>query len=206
MKIRMIDADSKEVFGNLVLKKLSAWHKLQGHEVDLQIGIPDTAPLEEYDKTYISVVFFQNKEKALNYASQVKNIHIGGSGFDYNVRLDHDIEHIMPDYDLYGYDISIGFTSRGCIRNCKWCIVHEKEGMIHDHAPIEEFLDPRHNKVILIDNNFQSSPKWRENLQFLIDHKIKVNFNQGLDARLVTEEFAQMLAESKCYDWKFNTR
>ena len=206
MSILLVDADSKNGFPNLALMKLSAYYKQQGHDIDLIKGIPETAPLKRYDKVFISCVFFQNREKVLDYASQFDDVVIGGSGFDYGIRLDDDIEHIMPDYSLYDVDFSMGFTSRGCIRNCGFCIVPQKEGMIRDNAPITEFLHPDHKKVILLDNNFQASPEWHENISFIQEHDLKVNFNQGIDCRIVTEEFAHALANTKFYDWHFKTR
>jgi len=206
MRVLLVDADSKEGFPNLALMKLSAWYKQEGCEVALIKGIPTTAPLNSYDKVYISCIFFQNKEQVLDYASQLEHCEVGGSGFDYNVRLDEDIEHIMPDYSLYDVDFSMGFTSRGCIRNCGFCIVPEKEGFIRDHAPISEFHDPTHNKIILLDNNFQASPNWKKNLLYIQDKDLKVNFNQGLDLRLMNDEFAQFLKNTKYYDWTFKYR
>lgn len=100
----------------------------------------------------------------------------------------------------------MGFTSRGCIRNCGFCIVPEKEGFIKDNAPIHEFLHPEHKKVVLLDNNFQASPKWRDNLDFLIEQDLKVNFNQGLDIRLLNLEFAEKLEQTKYYSWTFKRR
>jgi len=203
MKILLVDADSHNGFPNLVLMKLSAHYKQQKHSVDLIRGIPTTAPLENYDKVMISVIFPQNRNQVLDYASQFDNVQIGGSGYDYNIVLDTDIEHIMPDYSLYDLDYSLGFTSRGCIRNCGFCVVPEKEGMIRDNAPITEFLHPDHKRLLLLDNNFGASPRWKENLDFLIDTGIKVNFNQGLDIRLVTKEFAEYLAQVKYYNRTF---
>lgn len=205
-KILLVDADSKNGFPNLALMKLSAHHKNNGDHVDLIKGIPSTAPLRPYDKTFISCIFPQNKAAVIDYASQIKNSIIGGSGLDYSIRLDDDIEHILPDYSLYGVNFSMGFTSRGCIRKCEFCIVPEKEGPIHDHAPITEFLHPDHDKVILLDNNFQASPKWRENVEFLLANDLKVNFNQGLDIRLINEAFAAYLAELKTYSWHFKNK
>lgn len=206
MKILLVDADSKKGFPNLALMKLSAWHKSQGHNIELIKGIPTTAPLTEYDKALISCIFPQNRERVLDYASQLDNVQIGGSGFDYTIVLDDDIEHIMPDYSLYDIDFSLGFTSRGCIRNCGFCIVSEKEGFIRDNAPISEFLHPDHKKVVLLDNNFQASPRWRENLEYIIEHDLKVNFNQGLDIRILTREFAEAVAQVKYYSWTFKRR
>lgn len=206
MRILLADADSKEGFPNLALMKISAWHKNQGDHIELIKGIPDTQPLNHYDKTYISCIFFQNRERVLDYASQLDNVVLGGSGIDLNMILDYDIEHIMPDYDLYGVDFSLGFTSRGCIRNCGFCVVPEKEGIIRHNASIVEFLHPDHEKVILLDNNFLASPRWREHLQYLIHHGIKVNFNQGLDIRLLNDEMAELLSHTKYYNWNFKIR
>lgn len=207
-RILMVDADSKNDFPNLALMKISAWRKSLGDRVDLMKGIPSSTLLVEYDHVYISCIFYQNRNAVLDYASHFPKdqVSIGGSGIDLKLRLDNDIEHIMPDYEIYGLDYSLGYTSRGCIRKCKWCVVPEKEGSIHDHASISEFLDPNHDSVILLDNNFQSSPNWRENLDFLIANKIKVNFNQGLDVRLLTKEFVDYLSELKFYDWHFKKK
>lgn len=78
--------------------------------------------------------------------------------------------------------------------------------MIRDNAPISEFHDLQHDKVILLDNNFGASPRWRENIVYLKEHGLKVNFNQGLDIRILTEEFARALADLKYYNWTFKAR
>jgi hypothetical protein len=211
MRILVVDADSKKDFANLAIMKISAHHKKKGDSVDLIKGIPTTAPLNFYDRVYLSCIFFQNQQKARDYLGQFPkktDVMFGGSGFlpDFNVRFGSGIEHIMPDYDLYPVNYSMGFTSRGCTRNCKWCVVPKKEGKIKDHSPISEFHDPRHKNIILLDNNFQASPKWRDNIQYIIDHDLKVNYNQGLDARLLTDEFAELLAKTKFYSWNWKTR
>ena len=204
--ILLVDTDSKEGFPNLALMKISAWYKQKGYTTDLIRGIPEAPPLFDYAMVYISCVFAENKERVLEYASwfESDNIMIGGSGIDYTMKLEYDIEHIMPDYELYGYDFSIGFTSRGCIRNCDFCIVPEKEGMIQDHAHIKEFHHPEHTKVMLLDNNFQASPRWKENSSYILDNRLKANFGSGFDFRLLDEEFANILAQMKYYDrwWK----
>lgn len=186
-RILLIDADLKGP--NLALMKISAWHKKQGHIVYLNAGC-------DPDLVYISCVFSQNKSKALGLAKFYQTfakVKVGGTAMR-NGPLPHEIEHIMPDYDLYGLDYSMGFTSRGCIRKCPWCVVWKNEGMIRDHTSIDEFWCRSHKKVVLLDNNFLASPRWRENIQFLIDRDLQVDFNQGLDIRLVTKEFAEMLS------------
>ena len=207
----LIDVDSKTGFSNLALMKLSAYLRKTNNEnieIDLFKGIPTTKPLINYDKVYVSVIYYQNRKAVEQFVKQYYDheIEVGGSGWDYEVKLPDAVEHIMPDYSLYEYDYSIGFTSRGCVRKCKFCIVPKKEGMIRDNAPITEFLHPDHDKVILLDNNYLASPKWRANFEFLRDHSLKVNFNQGLDVRLLTREKARLLAEVNFQSWKFNNR
>jgi hypothetical protein len=207
MRILLIDADSANGFPNLALMKLSAWRKAKGDAVDLICGIPESPPLLDYDLGYASCVFFQNRDRLLNYVSQLSfRVLMGGSGYSMTTRLIEEIEHLKPDYELYPIDFSLGFTSRGCIRHCGFCIVPKKEGMIADHAPLSEFHDLKHDKVILLDNNFGASPRWRENVAYLKEHGLKVNFNQGLDIRLMTEEFARALADLKYYNWTFKAR
>lgn len=206
MRVLVVDADSKAGFPNLALMKISAWHKAQGDTVELIKGIPEAPPLTGYDKNYISVIFYQNAQRANTYARMLEGeVDIGGIGDSYK-KLPDEIEHIMPDYSLYGVDFSMGYTSRGCIRKCKWCVVPKKEGGIRDNAPITEFLHPNHNRLLLLDNNFQASPKWNDNLHYLIINNIKVNFNQGLDIRLVNKEFADLLSRVHYYSWLFKTR
>lgn len=206
IQVLLVDADSHNGFPNLALMKLSAYHKNEGHLVDFIKGLPQAPPLFLYDKSYISCIFFQNREKVLQYAMMLPNCIVGGSGWNLENKLPEEIEHIRPDYSLYDLDYSIGFTSRGCIRNCGFCIVPRKEGKIRNHAPISEFHDPEHKKVMLLDNNFQASPKWRENMEYIIEHDLKVNFNQGLDIRLLTNEFVQKLAQVKYQNWKFTRK
>jgi hypothetical protein len=206
-----IDSKSGEPFGNLALMKLSAWLKKThgvNTEIDLIQGIPTTAPLIPYDKVFVSCLYFQNKPEVEEYVSQFSKseIEVGGSGWDIHEKLAYQIEHVRPDYSLYNLDRSMGFTSRGCIRKCKSCVVPFKEGRICDHAPISEFLHPEHDKVILLDNNFLASPKWKENLEFIIAHDLKVSFNQGLDIRLLRRKHVRLLEKVDFQSWKFTNR
>jgi len=209
MKVLLIQADGK--MPNLALMKISAWHKKMGDKVYLKRGLDPTLPLEcsNPDIVYISVIFSWNKKKALTLADMLKKkgikVLIGGYAIS-NDKLPYEIEHIMPDYDLYGIDYSMGYTSRGCIRKCPWCIVWRKEGYIREHAELKEFLHPRHRKVILLDNNLLAAPNGRKVLIELIARRLMVNFNQGLDIRLVNRENAKLLSKIRYYDWRFKNR
>lgn len=202
-RILLIDADSKKDFPNLALMKISAHMKNYNYDVDLLKGIPENDILEEYDRVYISCIFYQNKDQVLHLAKQFDNVEIGGTGVRLDLELPDTIEHIMPDYSLYDIDYSIGFTSRGCVRDCSWCVVSEKEGRIRDHADITEFHHPDHKKIILLDNNILSAPSHRDTFEYLIDNKLRVNFNSGFDIRLINEDNALLIKDTKIRDWRF---
>lgn len=200
MKVLLIDGDETG-FPNLALMKWSTYHKGKDNEVGL-LGNPK-APLDP-DEVYISCVFPWNAPYILGLGKMFNcPVHIGGSGVGFEPTLPEEVEHIMPDYSLYDIQYSMGFTSRGCNRNCPWCIVPKKEGSIKDHAPIDEFYVPKWRKIRLLDNNFLQSPKWYQNLREIIARKIRVDFNQGLDIRLVDQENARWLAKCRYSDTDF---
>ena len=208
MKVLLVDVDSK--MPNLALMKLSAHHKARGDEVGLLRHRIEEVPLDYFDKAYISCIFSKNAKCAerikigLNAIKGLGSnaVEIGGYGVN-GIKLPDEIEHTMPDYDLYDCDFSMGFTSRGCIRNCPFCHVPKLEGGIRDHASIQEFHHPDHKKIMLLDNNFLASPKWRENWRLVLEQGLKMCMTQGFDARLITEESAELIADARSYDTKF---
>ena len=200
MKIGLIDVDSHN-YPNLALMKISAWHKSQGDHVEWY------EPLIGgwYDKVYMSKVFSFTED--YQYPVNATEIIKGGTG--YNIRLvdgkevytkdselPDEIEHIYPDYGIYHItDTAYGYMTRGCPRGCDFCVVAEKEGRrSHTVARLEEFW--RGQKYIeLLDPNPIAAPEWEDNFQQLIDSRAFVNFNQGVDIRLMTEEKAELLKQ-----------
>jgi len=198
MRVKLIDMDSHNGMPNLALMKLKAWHVKQGDECGFDVAIPD--------KVYISCIFSWNAPIALGVAKMFDcEVEIGGYGVN-GAKLPYEVEHCMPDYDLYEVDFSMGFTSRGCIRRCPFCSVWQKEGRIKQHADLEEFLHPKHKKVIIMDNNLLASPKVEETLRKIINLKLKVCFTQGLDLRLMTKEYARMLKRIRYTPRTFHDR
>ncbi|MBA7703267.1 hypothetical protein ES703_112049 [subsurface metagenome] len=187
-KIGLFDINSK--YHNLALMKLSAYHKKRGDETEFY----NPLLTKDYDKVYVSKIF---TKRNINEGYIPEECTMGGSGFDLISRLPEEIEHIKPDYKLYKLKYSLGFTTRGCIRNCGFCIVRKKEGNIKEHAEVEEFLNPRSNIVILLDNNFLALPSHIKKLQLFIDKGWIMDFNQGLDIRLINEENAGLLSKVK---------
>jgi hypothetical protein len=195
MRILLIDLDSK--IPNLALMKISSYHKSKGDDVYLNKGCNP-------DKVYVSCIFKKNKSQAIGLSKMFEcKVSIGGYGVNNN-KLPLEIENKKPDYSLYNVDYSIGYTSRGCIRKCKFCIIPDNEGNIKNKTDPRKIIDPKHKKLILLDNNFLASPKWKENLKYLIENKIKVCFMQGLDIRLINEENAKLLSKLKFRNKKFS--
>lgn len=185
MKIALHDSD-KTKFPNLALMKLSAYHKSIGDSVEWYFHLAE----HTYDKIYSSKVFMFTPEEDISPRALK-----GGTGHDLVLKLPNAIEHIMPDYSLYDIDYSIGFSTRGCIRNCSFCIVPQKEGKIRPHAEIEEFQS--HMKLVLLDNNILAHLHGIKQLERIAKRKIKLDINQGLDVRLIGNPVAQLLSKIK---------
>ena len=175
---------------NLALMKLSAYHKNKGDNVFLN-------RCDRPDKVYAASVFTKSKLERERVNVVYPNATCGGTGYDLTTELEPEIESLMPDYSLYDIDYSIGFTSRGCIRKCQFCVVPEKEGGIRDVASFKDFLNPGSRYVEVLDNNFFVNPKWRDRIEEIKKLKLKVDFNQGLDIRLLDDEMAKSLVDIK---------
>ena len=186
-KIALYDYD-KTKFPNLALMKISTFHKQIGDEVEWYLPIMS----KTYDKVYCSKVFTFTKFQKIIH----NNVEYGGTGININSKLPEEIEIRKPDYDLYdNIDYSLGFLTRGCPNKCSWCIVPSKEGDIRVNSDIEDFLD--HNKAVLMDNNVLAHEHGIKQIEKIIRLGIKVDFNQGLDARLIDDSVAKLLSNVK---------
>ncbi len=184
MRVGLLAPDS--TIPNLAAMKLSAWHKANGNRV----LFPWRG--QRVDRLQVSVVFTRNRREAEHLPSYAE---VGGTGWDYIITLPPEVEAMKPDYDLYGIDYGMGFLYRGCIRRCPFCVVHRKEGGLKRVAQIADLLNPRSNKVIILDANLLAEPDHLDALAELADRRLQVNFSQGLDIRLVTPENAAALAK-----------
>jgi hypothetical protein len=127
-------------------------------------------------------------------------VRLGGTGIDLVTELLYEVEHIMPDYNLYNCNYSMGFSQRDCPRGCPFCVVKKKEGEAHPVADIYEFWDRRHKKIVLFDNNILALPEHFEKIAGqLIKEKLRVDWNQGLDIRLISDENAEILRKVKLW-------
>lgn len=202
MKVGLIDVDGHN-YPNLPLMKISAWHKAQGDHVEWY------QPLfsGHMDRVYMSKVFSFSPD--YEYCIDADEIIRGGTGYAISLRGGHEeydktkdlplsdeIEHIYPDYELYGItDTAYGFLTRGCPRGCSFCHVKAKEGQCsHKVADLSEFWRGQEN-IELLDPNLLACKDCHELLDQLIDSGAKVNFSQGLDIRLMTKEKAEKISK-----------
>ena len=187
MNIGILAVDSN----NLALMKISSYHKARGDNVEWY------NPLCSYDKVYIAKVFSFTPD--YGYYINADQVEKGGTGYDIKKVLLPEIDRMIPDYDLYNVDknLAYGFLTRGCPNHCKWCVVPKKEGNIATYMDIEEIAVNGRKNIILMDNNILASDYGLQQIEKIISMGVRVDFNQGLDARLVTDDIARLLARVK---------
>ena len=194
MRVGLVDVDSHN-FPNLVLMKLSAWHKSHGNEVELLRPadvLNGTNLFYGYDLMIGACVFDWNKPIADRL--EKLGVVIGGTGSGNKDVLPEEQEHIYPDYSLYGIaDTAYGFLTRGCPRHCPFCIVGDKEGLVSRKvANLSEFWSGQ-NEIQIMDPNILACEEHMDLLDQLAASRARVEFNQGLDARKLTRENIKML-------------
>lgn len=188
MRVGLHDSDNTG-FPNYALMKISAWHKAQGDTVEWW------NPMLQYDKVYSSKVFTFTPEDPYLPPDTIK----GGTGYGIYTTLPDEIDNIFPDYSIYPkVDYAIGFLTRGCIRACPWCVVPKKEGKIRPYRTWQEIKRPDSDKIVFMDNNVLACPHGIEQMREISKSGgVRVDFNQGLDARLITPEIAGILGKLK---------
>lgn len=204
MRVGLIDVDGHN-FPNIPLMKISSWHKKHGDFVEWYNPMISG----HMDKVYKSKVFSFSDDYL--YHIDADEIIEGGSGYCINnvegievydkskdIELPYEIEHIYPDYSIYGItDTAYGFLSRGCPRHCSFCHVGAKEGLNSKKvADLEEFWQGQKN-IVICDPNILACRQWKDLLQQLIDSKALIDINQGMDIRLMTEAKAEMIKKVK---------
>lgn len=188
MQIALHDGDAQTDFPNYALMKISAWHKTLGDEVEWW------NPLMTYDRVYSSKVFTFTPENPYLPPDTIK----GGTGYGLYNDLPAEIDSMFPDYSIYPEcDYAIGFLTRGCIRNCPWCVVPKKEGRIRPYKTWREIKRQDSRKIVFMDNNVLACPHGIEQIWDMMGQNVRIDFNQGLDARLIDDEIADMLSRVK---------
>jgi hypothetical protein len=148
----------------------------------------------EGNTAYLSVVFSWRLadafQRAVWFASQGLAVRAGGPAVVLNPAYLADVAEIGGEVNaLARHNPQATFTTRGCIRRCSFCAVPRIEGDLVELADWE----PRR---VVCDNNLLAAS--RAHFDRVID-RLKplrgVDFNQGLDMRLLTSHHAGRLAE-----------
>lgn len=210
MRVGLIDVDGHN-FPNIPLMKISSYYKKLGNSVEWY----EPMFSGHMDVVYMSKVFSFTDD--YQYHIDADRIYKGGTGYAISVNggvetfdskkdvpLPNTIEHMMPDYELYGIkDTAYGFLTRGCPRGCAFCHVKAKEGWnACKVADLNEFWNGQKN-IVLCDPNILACRDWRDLFDQLQDSKAWVDFNQGLDIRLMTNEKADALEKLKIKELHF---
>lgn len=224
--VLLVQPDYYSQYPPLGLLKLSSYHKKLGDDTEFVKGIQNAE--KEPNIIYVTSLFtwaWRPVWKAIAYYKRAfpeAEIWLGGlyatlllehaelSGIDKShifKGVFKKAENLLPDYSLVpkwngkNWDASIVFSSRGCIRDCGYCAVPRLEGKIcAAKKSIKKLIWKGHRRIIFFDNNFLASPYWRNILDEVEELALRVDFNQGLDSRLFTEEVAKRIARLKIHD------
>lgn len=198
-KIGLVDIDGHAkkkkwgatIYPNIALCKIARYHKQQGNTVEWAL------PFIHYDMIYMSKIFNFSPDDITIYDAD--EIIKGGTGYDITSQLPEYIDMLQPDYTIYPdipSNTAYGFLTRGCPNHCKWCVVPRKEGHIRPYMDVDCIAIENRNNLVLMDNNILAAGSYAINqLHKIIERGYRVDFNQALDARLVDDEFAKLLAK-----------
>ena len=193
MRVAIHDAEKEhlkhKIFPNLALMKISAYNKNRGNQVEWW------NPLYRYDRIYSSKVFdFTPSDPYLPYDA-IR----GGTGYrdvPIDRTLPNEIDGMFPDYTIYPEcDYAVGYLTRGCPNYCRWCVVPRKEGNIRPYRVWQEIVRDDTDKLVLMDNNILAIDYGIQQLEGLIGSGYRIDLNQGMDARLVTSDIAEVLSK-----------
>lgn len=195
MNIALHDADKEHIrhksFPNYALMKISTWHKAQGDTVEWW------NPLKQYDWVYSSKVFDFTPDNPYLPENTIR----GGTGYaDVPIwqQLRPEVDALFPDYSIYpACNYAIGYITRGCPNNCRWCLVPAKEGEIRPYRSWRQLVRMDSKMLVLMDNNILACDFGIAQLESLIDSGYVIDLNQGMDARLVDVRIARILSRLK---------
>lgn len=215
MKILILQLDGK--IPNLALMRISAHFKSEGAEVMFrQAGNeralqPELFDNGEFDQVFASAIF-EKTRPLIDHLMQIypKAIVAGSGSYNKKKRLDSiGITSRAADWSLYPrFKNSIGFTQRGCRLKCQFCGVPDMEGSVYEESIIAEIWrgDPYPKNILLLDNDFFGQTVWRDRIAEIRDGGFKVSFNQGINARMLTDETAEAISSVKFSDDNFVRR
>ena len=199
MRVLLLQLDGK--LPNLALCRLAGHHLAQGDEVVLRHAHTARAVErqlgDDFQRVYASAIFERTRPVAERLLAVYPGAVVGGTGWSLSLTLESLGVTAKPDYSLYhNYRQSIGFTQRGCRLRCEFCVVPRKEGAVREENTVRDVWrgDPWPRELLLLDNDFFGQPNWRARIQEIREGKFKVSFNQGINARMLSDEAAEAIA------------
>jgi hypothetical protein len=219
MRVLLVEPKYYTQYPPLGLLKLSSLYKKQGHEVRF---VRDKALITDFrpDRIDVTSLFTWAWRPVWDciefYRSLFPKAHIRLGGIYASLTPDHarrsgadevisglikEAEDLLPDYSLVPEwhttrQASVLFSHRGCIRSCGFCAVPKLEGkpfQIRVKKTVKHLIDPQHKRVVLWDNNILGEPNWKDVIDELREMNVEIDFNQGLDARLIDLQVASAL-------------
>jgi len=204
-------------FPPLGLLKLASYHKKRKDIVKLTNGFSCDGfnPKVIYITSLFTYAYEPVHEVIRYYTEKFRNAQVFVGGIYATICSEHlndafgdriqvysglfeEAENLLPDYSLLpDLKESIVFSSRGCIRKCSFCSVPKLEPEFKAKKSIRHLIYPGHKKVIFWDNNILASPHCDQIVHEIAELNLQVDFNQGLDARLLTENVALKLSKIK---------
>ena len=202
--IRLLQIDGK--IPNIALMRLARHYRDLGKEVKLHhadsLASVHPFQFDPSDSIHASAIFSRSRPIVDALLQGRPDAIVGGTGIDIPpLQISNlgsiGVTTIAQDYSIYPqFRQSIGFTQRGCRLNCSFCVVPQKEGKVKPEQTIWDIWrgDPWPRELILLDNDFFGQPDWRDRIAEIRDGKFKVSFNQGINARCITDEAAEAIA------------
>lgn len=200
MKVLLIDADGRRGIPNIALHKLAIYYQARGDEIIWNLPLA----LNQADKVFISTIFTKTRPKVANLVGLRPDVVVGGTGtWGWFIDPPPMLE-LPPEVEAVKARINFGFTSRGCIRACPFCLVPQVEGRIRPVGDIYDIWDGQAKTLTLFDNNILALPDHFEKIiRQVADARLVVDFNQGLDIRLVTSRVVELLKTVRLRDLRF---
>ena len=231
MRVLLVEPGYTTLNPPLGLMRISTWHKKRGDKVDFvkeeappdYFGYSFPKIKKRYDTIYITSLFTYHYVEVVTCIKKYQQLYpdaeikVGGvmatllhnligreTGIAPHIGLLMDAEKCPPDYSLFpDLTYSITFTSRGCVRKCKYCVVPVIEPQFFARENWEKDVHPSHERIIFWDNNWLASPNFHRDVEKLKCIGKTYDFNQGLDCRLFDVEKAKLLRQTEIYPLRF---
>jgi len=207
MNVLLLQLDGK--LPNIALMRIAAHHRDLADDITLRRA-GNLAAIEphlddpRFDRVYASLIFERTRPLGERVRAIWPAALIGGTGWNVEASLEElGITTTRQDYSVYpSYTRSIGFTQRGCRLRCGFCVVPKKEGAVREEQTIAQLWRgaPWPRELILLDNDFFGQPRWRDRIDEIRTGRFAVSYNQGINARMLTDETAAAIASTDYRD------